>query len=298
MRLLFEKGKQRELLKKEKELKNLSWSKFSKQLNLNESRLKAFYYDGVLIDEDTFNKLNLRKDYEKFIIKQLEENWGQSKGGKISSGNLKEIKVPEKNEELAELWGILLGDGNIQKRKGYKIGTYNIKVTGHSILDKNYLLKFVKPLIEKLFNIKVRFYPSRHSNALNIVADSRKIVNFFEENGFNAGDKIKNQVGIPTWIKENPRFLAVCLRGLYDTDGCFYRLTNQNSYQIHFKNYNKSLLNDVHVGLISLGIKPSKIICGKSIVITRKSEIEKFYKTIGFHNSKHLNKINAYLEAL
>lgn len=298
MRLLFEKGKQRELLIREKEKRNLSWPKLAKQLNLNESKLKTFYYDGILIDEDTFNKLSLKKDYEKFIIKLLEENWGQSKGGKISPGNLKDIKIPEKNEELAELWGILLGDGNIQKKTGYKIGTYNIKVTGHSILDRDYLLKFVKPLIEKLFDVKIRVYASKVSKALNVVADSRRIVNFFEENGFKAGDKIKNQVGIPIWIKENPKFLAVCLRGLYDTDGCFYRLTNQNSYQVHFKNHDMTLLNDVHESLINLGIKPSKIICNQSIVVTKKEEIAKFYKLIGFHNSKHLNKIKSYFEAL
>ncbi len=298
MRLLFEKNKQRELLKKEKDLRNLSWPKLARQLNLNEGKLKTFYYDGVLIDEDTFNKLNLKKDYEKFIIKKLDENWGQSKGGKVSPGNLKEIRIPEKSEELAELWGILLGDGNIQKKFSYKVGVYNIKVTGHSVLDRDYLLKFVKPLIEKLFDVTVREYDSKNSNALNIVADGRKIVDFFEKEGFKAGDKIRNQVRMPEWIKENCKFLAVCLRGLYDTDGCFYRLTNQNSYQIHFKNHNVTLLNDVHESLIKLGIKPSKIICNQSIVVTKKEEIAKFYKLIGFHNPKHLNKINAYFKAL
>ena len=296
MRLLLEKGKQKELLKKEKEIRNLSWPKLARQLNLNENKLKAFYYDNVLMDEATFNKLNLKKNYEKFIIKKLEENWGQSKGGKNSSGSLKDIKIPENDEELAEFFGILLGDGNIQRIKSYKVGVYKVTVSGDSRNDRDYLINFVKPLGERLFSVKSGILKQKTTNELNIIFYGRKIVEFFEENEFPSGDKIKNQVGIPSWIKENHIFLAACLRGLYDTDGCFYRLTNQNSYQVHFCNKNSRLLKEVYESLAKLDVKSSKIICDKSIVITKKSEIEKFYKLIGFHNSKHLNKIkNAFL---
>jgi intein/homing endonuclease len=298
MRLLFEKDKQKELLMKEKELRRLSWSNFAKQLNLNENKLKAFYYDCVLIDEKTFNKFHLKEDYKKFILKSLGDNWGQVKGGNNSDGNLKEIKIPERTEELAEFWGILLGDGNVQKISGYKIGTYNINITGHSILDKDYLLNFVKPLGEKLFGLDGKTYYSKYCKAIHLSFYGRKIVDFFEREGFKPGDKIKNQVTIPSWIKENPVFLAACLRGLHDTDGCFYRLARQNSYQIGFTNHNRALLNDAMDGLLSLGICVSKIIDDRKYVITKKSEIAKFYKLIGFHNLKHLNKIRAYFKAL
>jgi intein/homing endonuclease len=298
MRLLFEKGKQRELLKKEKEKRNLTWDKFAFELGIKHSKLKTFFNNEVLIDDKTFNKLEIRQDYKKFIIKRLNENWGQSKGGKNSKGNTKEIKIPKRNEKLAELWGILLGDGNIQRIFGYKLGTYDINVTGHSILDKDYILNFVKPLGEKLFKVKGRYYYSKHSNAIHLYFDSRKIVDFFEKEGFKAGDKIKNQVTIPNWIKENPKFLSACLRGLHDTDGCFYRLTNQNSFQIGFTNLNHTLLIDARNGLLSLGIGVSKIIDNRKYVVTKKSEIAKFYKLIGFHNPKHLNKIRAYFKAL
>jgi intein/homing endonuclease len=291
MRLSFEKGKQRELLNKEKELRNLSWPKLARQLNLNENKLKAFYYNEVLIDDNTFNKLTLKKDYEKYVVKRLRENWGQSKGGDNSSGNLKDIKIPLRNKELAEFWGILLGDGNIQKKTGYKLGVYNVRVTGHSVLDKDYLINFVKPLAEKLFFVKARIYKNKFNQGLDIILDSRRVVDFFEKNEFPSGDKIKNQVRIPDWIRENPKYLAVCLRGLFDTDGCFYRLTNQNSYQIGFTNHNIKLLNDVRNGLLFLGIRVSRIMDNRKIVITKKEEIAKFYKSIGFHNSKHLAKI-------
>jgi len=294
MRVWLQEGKQKELLLKEKQLERCSWKELANSLNVAPSRLNSWFYEENLMPEDIFKKLRLSPDYIKFLIQKLPEGWGRIKGGKLSPGNTKIIKIPEKNEELAELWGILLGDGHIEKTQAYKIGVYHIKVTGHAVLDKDYLINFVKPLGEKLFGVHGRTYLAKTNLGFNIIFDGRNIVNFFEKEGFKAGDKIRNQSTIPNWIKEDPKFLAACLRGLYDTDGCFYHLTNQTSYQVCLTNYNKTLLNDVRGGLLSLGIGCSKISKGRDITITKKSEIAKFYKLIGFHNSKHLNKIKIW----
>lgn len=293
----MQKGKQKELLEKEKKLNNLTWTQFALKLDLKFGKLNSLHYEESLIEDQIFNKLRLSKEYKKFILKELEDNWGRKKGGNISSGNLKVVRLPNKDERLAELWGILLGDGHIEKIKKYKIGVYHIRVTGHLIDDKDYLINFVKPLINDLFDVRVRSYIYKPVKALHIIADSRRIVDFFEENGFKSGNKIKNQVTIPSWIKENNFFLAACLRGLFDTDGSFYKLTNQNSYQVYFRNYNRKLLNDVREGLIQLGINVSRIMRGTAIVITKKSEIAKFYKLIGFSNFKHLKKIQMVFKA-
>lgn len=291
MRFLFKKGKQRELIKKEKEILGLTWIKFADILGIKYRKLMTFFMEERLIDEITFCQFSLSKKYKKFIIEEKLDNWGQSKGGFLSKGTTKDINIPEKNELLAEFWGIMLGDGHLQKIRKYKVGTYGIDVAGHSLDDKDYLINFVKPLCETLFRVKSRIYKSKRSKCMHLNIDSKKIVDFFEREGFRSGNKIVNQVTIPNWIKQNDLFLCACLRGLYDTDGSFYRLTNQNSYQVHFKNLNKTLLNDVRESLLNLGINVSKIICDKSIVVTKKSEIEKFYKLVGFHNPKHLNKI-------
>jgi hypothetical protein len=291
MRLLFEKGKQRELLSKEKEKLSLTWDEFSELLGIKYGKLITFFREERLIDEITFNKLSFKKDYKKYILKKLDENWGQSKGGNISEGNTKDIKIPTRDKDLAEFWGIMLGDGSLQKIKGYKLGVYGLDVAGHSVDDRDYILNFVRPLAEKLFGIKSRIYESKRSKCIHLNLDSRKIVDYFEDNEFMAGNKIINQVTIPDWVKNDNIFLSACLRGLFDTDGTFYRLTNQNSYQVGFTNNNETLLYDLREGLIKLGIGVSKIIYNRKLVITQRSEIEKFYKLIGFSNSKHLNKI-------
>jgi len=291
MRIWLEKGRQKELFLREKELRHLSWKDLAKALNVSFGRLKSWVYEENLMPEGIFDKLKLNSEYKKFIIKKLEDGWGRVKGGKMSRGNTKNIKIPKRSKELAEFWGIMLGDGHVQKIRGYKRGTYSLNITGHSVLDRAYLLNFVKPLGAKLFGIKGRIYFSKISQALHVIFDARELVDFFEKENFKAGDKIRNQVTIPDWIKENPEFTTACLRGLYDTDGCFYKLTNQNSYQVCFTNYNQTLLNEVRNSLLSLGIGVSRISKGRDITITKKSEIAKFYKLVGFHNSKHLNKI-------
>jgi len=123
---------------------------------------------------------------------------------------------------------------------------------------------------------------------------SRKLVDFLESKGFKPGNKIKNKLGIPPWIKNDASFLRECIRGLYDTDGSVYKLTNQNSYQINFCNYNPKLLHDVRDSLISLGILPSRVTKGKEFNITKKSELRKFLKGVGFNNSRHLNKVKMW----
>lgn len=290
MRLVLKAGKQREIIKEEKTKLNLTWPQLAKELDIKFGRLMAYYYEGSLIPEEVFNKLTLKEEFERWIIERKSENWGKSKGGKNSSGSTKKIKFPKESEKLAEFYGIMLGDGNLNVKRAYKIGTYQIRVVGDSRYDCEYLTKYVSPLIEQLFQIKVNITKSKNSNALNLISTGRKLAEFLESKGFKPGDKIKNQLEIPSWIKNKPQFLRACIRGLYDTDGTIYKLTNQNSYQIGFTNYNSKLLNEVRQSLVLFGISPSKIMRNRDIVITKKSELRKFLNEVGFHNFKHLNK--------
>lgn len=295
MRLFFKKGKQRELIAKEKEKLNLSLPKLASHLNIKLGKLLPYYHEKSSLPEEIFDKFTLKEDYVKWIIDKKEDNWGQSRGGQNSSGsNIKEINEPKESEELAEFFGIMLGDGNLTKIKAYKIGTYQIRIVGDSRFDREYLINFVKPLIEKLFKINVNLHKIKNSNGLNVNANGLRLVEFLESKGFKPGDKIRNQITMPDWIKKNPKFLRACIRGMYDTDGSVYKLTNQNSHQFSFRNYNYTLITDVRNSLLSLGINCSKITKGNEILITRKSELRKFLNEVGFHNFKHLNKVKMF----
>jgi len=297
MRLSFEKNKQKELIQKFREKENLTWKQLSQNLKIKEGRLKAYFDETSLMPEEIYSVLDKEKDYARFIIDKRPENWGKKKGGTISRGKTKQIKYPKNSRELAEFYGIMLGDGNSNKTKGYRVGSYSIRIVGDSRYDREYLLKYVKPIIEKLFDIKVRSGLMK-GNTMLIEAHSLNLVNFLESKGFKPGNKIKNELRIPDWIKKNQGYLKVCLRGLFDTDGSFYKLTNQNSCQIHFSSYNPGLLEDVRDSLLSIGINCSKISKGNSIYITKKEEITKFFKLVGFKNSKHLNRIKMFRDVV
>lgn len=307
MRLKFVKGKQREIIDLLR--KNFTWDELSDKLGISKGHLKAdMRNEKVLLSGDFYKKSCkiLGKNFDEFILEKFEDNWGLRKGGLKSSGNIKSINEPEDSKEFAEFYGIMLGDGNSHRTSFYKSrdnkrGVYRIRIVGDSRLDNKYLVEYVKPLIEDLFRIKVRvgiFKPKENfknsKNGMFIEAHSVELVNFLESKGFKPGNKIKNKLRIPSWIKVNKTYLSACLRGLYDTDGSVYKLTNQNSYQFCFTNHNSGLLNDVRDSLLLLGINCSRISKGTDIYITKKEELRKFLKLIGFSNNRHLKKIKMW----
>ena len=143
MRIKFIKGKQRELIRDFRVENNLTWNKLAKNLNIPLGRLNTYYYETSLIPEEVYIKLDPEKIYSSFILVRLEDNWGKSKGGRISKGRIKKIKIPLESEELAEFYGIMLGDGCSQRLSFYKSrtdkrGVYFIKIVGDSRYDRNY----------------------------------------------------------------------------------------------------------------------------------------------------------------
>ena len=292
MRVKLKRGKQKELICGEKEKQNLTWKEFSEILGVSKSALVEWKLERNLIPFEIYKKLDPRGKFNKYISKKMEDNWGQSKGGIKSRGTLKEINIPEKDEKLAEFIGILLGDGNINSfNKGKKIRTYAIRIAGNAKTDRAYFLDYVKPLMENLFRTPVKIYLREDRGVMYLLLHSYHLVKFLDKEGLKAGNKIKNQVTIPAWICKNNSFLRACLRGLIDTDGCIYTMKPKypNYFQISFKNYNERLLEDVRKGFLKLGFRVSRISC-KQIYITAQSEIEKYYKEIGFSNPKHKEK--------
>lgn len=300
MKIRLKKGKQKELIFLAKN--NLTWKSLAEKIDISQEYLcNDLKNERILISDKNYKELcSLAKtNFDKYILEMLNDNWGKSKGGKLSTGNIKNISIPARNKEFAEFYGIMLGDGNLTKLQGYKLGTYMIRIAGDSRYDYEYLTGFVKSLIEKLFKIKAKIGKFSGQNAIFVQAHSKKIADFLEGEGFKSRNKIKNKLSIPSWIKENYLFLKYCLRGLIDTDGSIFIMSNKdlNLLRISFTNYNKKLLNDVKTGFEKLGFKPSKIISNKQIFLSSKSDIEKYLKEIGFSNLKHLRRLNNFKTA-
>ena len=142
-----------------------------------------------------------------------------------------------------------------------------------------------------MFKIRLHERKSTTANCIYLYCGNKKLVEFFNSLGFVDGNKISNMLGIPNSIKKNKKFLQACIRGLIDTDGSIFRLSNKdpNLKRISFKNNNQNLLNDVRCGLLRLGFNPSKVIYG-DIFLTRKADIEKYMNEIGFGNYKNVKR--------
>jgi intein/homing endonuclease len=295
MRIRLKKGKQRELI--EKVRKKLTLTDLSKKINLSANYIRIdLLNEKVLLSDFSYNELCkiIGENYDCHIVEKLKDNWGKSKGGLNSTGSTIRINFPKKDERLSEIFGALLGDGNVTYyQKGKKVGVYHIKIAGDYKKDRDYHLNYLKKLLENLFGLKVKEILCVKNNERFLAIYSKELVKFFETVGFLAGDKIKNQVTIPDWIKNNDTYLKSCIRGLIDTDGSVFRISKKdfNLNRIGFTNHNQRLLKDTRDAFIKLGFNPSKLINNRQFHISRQEEIKKYILEVGFKNPKHLSRL-------
>lgn len=193
-----------------------------------------------------------------------------------------------KKEVLAELCGIMLGDGCFYKAPR----CYQITVC----FDKRETeyLKKVRELFE-LICPGEKFSIHELKDELFLRTYSRKIANILLKNGIKTGSKTKRDILIPKWIFSEGIILKSFIRGLLDTDGCVYR--KYGPYlQIQLKLANKSLVEDTRRAFVELGFNPTRVISdfektkqsmGWKFYLSRQGEISKFIKEVGFRNPKH-----------
>lgn len=127
-------------------------------------------------------------------------------------------------------------------------------------------------------------------------------VNFVEiltKLGLKVGNKVKNQVDIPAWIKDNNLFLRSWMRGLFDTDGgtILHKHTVSNSEYVHFNlcfsNFSKPLLQCFYNGLTQAGIKSS--VNKHCVMIYNSSGVLKFFNLFHPSNKKHFQRYQEFL---
>jgi len=227
---------------------------------------------------------------EVYRAKKWREWWekiGQYKKKAPGFQSLMNIRIPKRDEKLAEFVGIMLGDGGI--------APYYIHITLSST-EKDYAL-YVAELIYELFEVRPKMYPLKHSNAVTLVAQRKQLVNFCQKIGLVKGNKVRQQIDIPNWIKENEKFSIACVKGLIDTDGCFYTssyVVNSKKYsyfKIAFTSASTPLLYSVAEILINLGIRARMCKNHKEIRVENSKCVATYVQEVGSSNAKHIEKI-------
>ncbi len=178
----------------------------------------------------------------------------------------------KKSGDLAELIGVILGDGHVEKFPR----TESLTIACNSN-NQGFINRYSK-LVSKLFDkepyvakvskekgcTRIRIYQKDISKRLKIPTGNRgKIV-----------------VKTPRWILDSKGFLKRYLRGLYEAEGSFCVHKPTYTYKFLFSNRNQSLLNNVYRGLKTLGFHPHvsqyKVQVSKREEVYRVKDLLKF----------------------
>ena len=195
----------------------------------------------------------------------------------------KDFFVPRYSESLAELIGIILGDGAISK--------YQVRISLESNRDK-YYIPFVADLMTAQFGERPYIASEKRENCTHLTLSGINLVVTLERLGMQRGNKITNQISFPDWIKENLAYRIAFTRGVFDTDGGFYFHEKAQRKYLGwcFCSFSKPLLNDVGETLRKLGFNVKKVGEHK-LYMYSLSSISRYMEIIGSSNPKNATKL-------
>ena len=199
----------------------------------------------------------------------------------------RQILKPIPSEALAEFVGIMMGDGGMSK--------YQATISLNHITDLEYS-SFVSNLITELFEYTPSIYHKPEKSVLDIVMSRIEIVDFLHTLGLPIGDKIRQHLDIPDWIKQKSTFTIACIRGLIDTDGSIFAHTyiskgrNYSYKKLSFTSASESLVHSVYSLLSELGFHPRISHNGKDVRLESVADMKRYFEVISSHNPKHLNR--------
>lgn len=187
------------------------------------------------------------------------------------------------SENLAELFGILAGDGSVTK--------YYLKIYLNRFTDAAYWPNVVA-LCKSLFpDVLVSGWERPTRGTYEIQISSRAVSEYLLQMGFDPKKRV-----MPSWIVANPKYARAAVRGLIDTDGTigikrYVGAAGTYVYaQITFTNRNANLLQFVEHTLIDNGFKPTRN-AKKNIYISNARDIDRYMLEIGSSNPKFAKKL-------
>lgn len=197
----------------------------------------------------------------------------------------KPVNLPKESIELAEFFGIMIGDGGINN-------PWQTTISLNSIKDLNYS-NYISKLVSKLFGIESIARKRKNSNTLILSLASTTIVNYLVGRGLPRGNKLKAGLKIPHWILQEKEYRKKCLRGLIDTDGCLFIHLHKSStgktYRnigLSFVSYSPELISQVMDILTEYDMSPRVSKRGKDVYLYKARDVQKYLQTIGTSNDR------------
>jgi DNA-binding transcriptional regulator WhiA len=238
---------------------NLNTSFNKMYLRFKISRPMFFHYlagryhipKSIFLELQSIAKIQVKGFLEIKIEKYLEKN----------------INKPKLNNSVAEILGVLNGDGHLSSIN------YEISVVGSS-LEIDYS-DYLKKLFEK--NLGLKFIIDLDKTRYKLRTYSKKMVEYLgQEYGLPKGKKL-GKLKIPRQIMGSREFLVSYLRGLYDTDGTFY-IRRKKDPAIEISSADINFLKQVRKALTSLGFHAN--VNSTHVSIYNKEDINNFFKIV------------------
>lgn len=197
----------------------------------------------------------------------------------------KKVILPSESIELAEFFGIMIGDGGINN-------PWQANISLNAELDLEYS-DYISKLAENLFDIKPAIIKTKTKNTLVLKLSSITLIDFLVRKGLPRGNKLKWGLRIPKWIIENKSYRQACVRGLMDTDGCLYIHKHKSKYGkvynnigLNFSSYSPELISQVAEIFQESDIKPHISKKGTGIFVYKLDSIEKYLEAFGTSNDR------------
>lgn len=177
----------------------------------------------------------------------------------------------KRNGDLAELIGVILGDGHIRKYPR----TEELSIFSNSN-NPDFVRRYAS-LVEKVFGkkptetihssencIRIRIYEKEISRRLGIPFSPRK----------------NKKILVPGWILAKRSYIVRYLRGLYEAEGSFSVHKGTFTYKFSFSNKNISLQKIVFRLMKNLGFRIN--LSGHKVQISRKNDVYSSMKLLRF----------------
>jgi DNA-binding transcriptional regulator WhiA len=177
----------------------------------------------------------------------------------------------KKNGDLAELIGVVLGDGHI---RAYP------RAEELSIFSNSNNPGFVRRysiLVEKIFDKKPTKTIHSGQNCVRIRIYQKHIS---DRLGIPFSPRANLKISIPDWIISDKKYIVKYLRGLYEAEGSHSIHKPTYTYKVQFSNRNVSMLENVFELVFMLGFHPHK--SKYMIQLSKKDEVSRFIKLIKF----------------
>jgi len=203
---------------------------------------------------------------------------------------------------LAELIGIIIGDGFLESTPGH----YRMGIVGDPIGDREYY-HYVKRLIKEVWGKDVKIV--HRQRGLRITFSSKNVFKELSQDyGIPIGEGKSSKVVIPGCILESWDLTKNTIRGLVDTDGSVFTSDKPGSPRypsIEITTSSIELAGQVRSALIEQGFRVAKIWGYKSknsairsykIPLNGEKNVAKWLEGIGFSNPTKRRKAEKIVE--